>query len=283
MSPDAFARHLGKPTDRPALLVSYVYLKPFLKNRERYHYRDGVMDSGAFSAHNSGTVIDLQDYIDTCTHLMEEDPTLSEIFALDVIGDWRAGLKNTEEMWRQGITAIPCFHPLQKEPWDVLKGIAKDYPKIAVGGLVGVNQKLKRKVISEVFARVWPCKIHGFGMSSEEMVLGFPFHSVDATNWEMGPCAFGNWKTYGALSVRGSQQNLRSEVEWHLALESKARRRWRKEMAQLEADGRTIGLSYNPGPINAYRALEKPEPPTVRMAVVQHGPRVVTTFGKEES
>ena len=34
----------------PALLVSYVYLKPFLANRHRYCYRDWVMDSGAFSA-----------------------------------------------------------------------------------------------------------------------------------------------------------------------------------------------------------------------------------------
>ena len=46
----------------PALLVSYVYLEPFLKNQHRYCYRDWVLDSGAFSAHNSGTEIKLQDY-----------------------------------------------------------------------------------------------------------------------------------------------------------------------------------------------------------------------------
>jgi len=58
----------------PALLVSYVYLEPFLKNRTRYHYRDWVMDSGAFSAHASGRAVDLQAYIDTCKRLMESDP-----------------------------------------------------------------------------------------------------------------------------------------------------------------------------------------------------------------
>ena len=60
----------------PALLVSYVYLKPFLKFRPTYRYRDWVMDSGAFSAHVSGAEIKLQDYIDTCKRLSAEDVTL---------------------------------------------------------------------------------------------------------------------------------------------------------------------------------------------------------------
>ena len=95
-----------------------------------------------FRPDNSGATIKLQEYIDTCKRLMAEDPTLTEIFALDVIGDWRASLKNVEEMWRQGIEAILAFHP--GEPEAALKGIAKDYPKIALGGVVGWVKKKKR-------------------------------------------------------------------------------------------------------------------------------------------
>jgi hypothetical protein len=215
-----------------------VYLKPFLANRHRYHYRDWVLDSGAFSAHNSGTEIKLQNFIDTAKRLRDEDPTLTEVFALDVIGDWRASLRNCEEMWRQGIEAIPAFHP--GEPESALKGIAKDYPKIALGGVVGWVAKSKHEFVAQCFARVWPKKIHGFGMSAESMVLGFPFHSVDATNWEIGPCKFGRWQSFGNLSVRGSKQNLRAEVEWHLKLERRARQRWRKEMAALETTGPAV-------------------------------------------
>lgn len=285
MSADAFADHLGKPdnpsvrlamvhspaerngtldalpgqsvsvpeppdgpSDRPALLVSYVYLAPFLKNRHRYYFRDWVMDSGAFSAHNSGTDIKLQDYIDCCKRLLAEDPQLTEVFALDVIGDWKASLHNTEEMWKQGVPAIPCFHC--GEPWDVLKGMAKDYPKVALGGTVGMPSGKRDQWLNQCFARIWPKKVHGFGISGEKQILKYPFHSVDATNWEIGPCKFGRWNSFGGnLCVRGSKQNLRAEVEWYLKLEHRARQRWRKEMALLEGlgngdqahDGRLVG------------------------------------------
>ena len=218
----------------PALLVSYFYLDQFQKNRHRYHYRDWVMDSGAFSAHNSGAEIKLQDYIDCCKRLMEEDPTLVEIYALDVIGDWKASLKNTEEMWRQGVPAIPCFHA--DEPWSALIGMAKDYPKIALGGVALAKSGKKMAWAKQCFARVWPKKIHGFAFCSETAILGLPFHSTDATSWEIGPCRYGQWRSFGGqrVSVRGSKQNLRVEVEWYLELERKARARWKKEMAKLE-------------------------------------------------
>jgi len=102
---------LAPPTKRlPALLISYAYLKPFLKNRHRYHFRDWVMDSGAFSAANSGKVIALPDYIATCRSLVQTDPTLAEVFALDVIGNPKASAANAAAMWAAGIPAIPCFH-----------------------------------------------------------------------------------------------------------------------------------------------------------------------------
>jgi len=217
--------------EKPALLVSYYYLKGFLKNKSRYAYRDWVMDSGAYSAKNSGVEIDLNDYIEVCQKLLAEDPTLTEVFSLDVIGDWKGSEKNTKAMWKAGIQAIPCWH--KGEPWDVLVGLANDYPRIAIGGFVKTNIKEKLRIVDQVFARVWPKSIHGFGMCSESMVLKYPFSSVDATNWEIGPCGFGRWQAFGNMSVRGSQQNLRAEVEWHLELERKARRRWQKEMKQL--------------------------------------------------
>lgn len=231
-------------TSLPALLVSYVYLQPFLKNRHVYRYRDWVLDSGAFSAHNSGEEIRLPEYIDCCKELLATDPTLTEVFALDVIGDWRASKKNCEKMWKAGVPAIPCFH--FGEPWKELVAMARDYPKIALGGVVGQKVEPRDKWIGQCFARVWPKKIHGFGFSGEKTLMRFPFHSVDATNWELGPCKYGTWKAFGhqRVSVRGSKQNLRAEVEWYLDLERRARERWKKEMALLESqpDSWTVRL-----------------------------------------
>ena len=230
----------------PALLVSYYYLEPFLKNRELYRYRDWVMDSGAFSAHNSGVSIDLNQYIDKCLELLQSDPTLSEVFALDqipasqserdVAAAMEVSIHNCEEMWRQGVPAIPCYHC--GEPEEALHHIASTYPKIALGGMVnksGGSLHVDEKFVwlEQCFARVWPKKIHGFGVCAPKMVCGLPFHSVDATNWEIGPCAFGNWQKFGAMSVRGSNQDLRSQVKFYLELEAKARVRWAKEMQQL--------------------------------------------------
>lgn len=221
----------------PALLVSYVYLNKFQKSQHLHQYRDWVLDSGAFSAYNSGYEIKLADYIDCCKRLKDSQPKLTEVFALDVIGDWRGTVQNTEAMWAAGIEAIPCFHA--GSAWSVLTGIAKDYPKIALGGVALQRGKLKLDWAAQCFARVWPCKIHGFGFGSETAAMLLPWHSMDASSWCTGPACWGRWNSfnYKKVSVRGGsgQQKLRAEVDWYLKLEAKARRRWAKDMATLEA------------------------------------------------
>lgn len=218
--------------EKPALLVSFWYLDSFLKRRSNFEYRDWVMDSGAFSAHNSGVTIDLQEYIDTALALQANDSSLTEIYALDVIGDPTASLRNCEEMTRQGVRALPTFH--LGSPWSALDDM-RDYPKIALGGMVRQPRNLKKRFIEQAFARVWPKKIHGFGLVDESMLLDFPFHSVDATTWELAPIRFGRWKTFGKLTgVRGHSTDLRGEVEYYVKMERRLRAHWALEMSLLE-------------------------------------------------
>ena len=242
----------------PALLVSWVYLRSFLNARERIHHRDWVLDSGAYSAMNSGTKIDLQEYTEAAKRMVAEDPTLTEVFALDVIGDWRASLKNCEAMWAAGVPAIPCYH--LGEPEDVLRTIARDYPKIALGGAVGATGK--QKWAEQCFARVWPKRIHGFGFGSRQTILALPWHSVDASNWEIGPTKYGRWRTFGKMSVRGGKQNLQCEIDWYLSLERLAQHRWRKQMAQLDTLGPTIRLVHNDS-----NRMTQATGPTVRLSM----------------
>lgn len=234
----ALAVDCPDPLDRPALLVSYVYLHLFRKRQAGYRYRDWVMDSGAFSAHNAGKTIDLAAYMDTCRELLATDRTLTEVFALDVIGDWRASARNTGIMWGAGIPCIPTFHP--GEPWDVLVGLAAEYPKIALGGVVGWSAKKKLEWVGQCFARIWrrdrPVRVHGLGMVGKEMLNRFPFHSVDASSWELAPRAFGEWAAYGnkRMGIRGAQVSLRVEIDHYMEMERMARHRWAREMARLE-------------------------------------------------
>jgi len=250
----------------PALLVSYYYLESFKKSKHLYRYRDWVMDSGAFSAYNSGVEISLNRYIDECLELLSTDPTLTEVFSLDVIPKdhkpatvqhaAEQSVKNCEEMWRQGVPAIPTFHRGEEESF--LMMMAKEYPKIAIGGVALLRGDQKFLFCEQVFARVWPKKVHGLGMASEELVYGLPFHSTDATNWELAPCAFAQWKKFGAMSVRGSSQDLRSQVKYYLDMEAKARVRWRKEMAEIEK-------------LQPVRPRCDCESPTVRLAIISTG------------
>jgi hypothetical protein len=234
--PVALGKALGTGSSRdgelppPALLVSYVYLAPFDRHRTRYRFRDYVLDSGGYSAWKIGTTIDLDAYTELCAERLATDPQLTEVFSLDVVGDWRAGMRNLERMWSKGVPAIPTYHV--GEPDHVLTHLAKHYPKLALGGAVGYRHKLDWA--RQCFARVWPAKVHGLGFCGEQAVMALPWHSVDATNWELGPAKYGRWESFGKLSVRGSSQNLRAEIEHYLRLERRARRRWARQMAELE-------------------------------------------------
>ena len=235
--PESLAAGLAKNQQAerdPALLVSYAYLDKFLEQKHRYTYRDWVLDSGAYTAYASGKEIDLDKYIETCKRLMAEDKTLVEIYSLDVIGDWKASIRNTEKMWANGIPAIPCYHV--NEPEHVLKMLATEYPKIALGGVALARTGKKLEWAKQCFARIWPKPIHGFAFCSRRAVMGLPWHSVDASSWELSPCKYGHWRAYSGktLSIRGSRQNLRVEVDWYLKLERDARVRWRREMEQLD-------------------------------------------------
>jgi len=228
-------RGRGRNFSLPSILISFFYIESFLKNQKSFTYRDWVLDSGAYSAMNSGAEISLDSFIKTSLRLIQTDKTLTEIFSLDVIGDWKKSLENTEKMWAAGVEAIPTFHVY--EPMHALLSMARDYPKIAVGGVNQIqHSKDKIRWLDGIFSAVWPKKIHGFACVGERIIMRYPFHSVDSTTWEVSVAKFGRYPSLGvgALSVRGSNQNLRSEVEMYLRLEKKAQERWSKEMALLE-------------------------------------------------
>ena len=218
----------------PSILVSFFYKKKFLEQRDQYQMRSWVFDSGAFSAYRLGVDIDLLEYIELAQHLLEVDDKLEEVFALDVIGDWKASQKNTDKMWEAGVPAIPCYH--MGEPEKVLLGMAKRYPKIALGGVAMMRGTKKMKWATQCFSRVYPKKIHGFGFGARSQIMGLPWHSTDATNWEIAPSRFGSWRSFGnaKLGIRGSLHPLQVEIDYVLRIERDARSRWGKEMKRLE-------------------------------------------------
>lgn len=163
---------------------------------------------------------------------VERDPKGKFLPGHEGIGDHKASHKNWQAMMAAGIEAIPTFHV--GSPWSALSAL-KDAPKIALGGMVRKHRKLKTKWVQECFARIWPKRVHGFGLMPQPILRSFPFHSVDASNWLMAS-KYGAWMAFPGLKTsRGSSKNLTVEVEWCLELERELKGRWRKQMKQLEA------------------------------------------------
>jgi hypothetical protein len=206
-------------------LVSYVYAGQFQKERHLFDWGRLSLDSGAFTVWNKGESIDLQDYI-----AFARDFGADEVFALDVIGDHRASRRNADAMMEAGIPCIPTYHV--GEPEGALKELARDFPKIAIGGVArGAGKGLRRRFVEEVFARVWPKKIHGFALTDDDLLRDFPFHSVDSSSWNLAPRAFGQWKSYDNLKVPGivgAHYDLWGEVDIYLRREQMAQRLHRR-------------------------------------------------------
>ena len=212
----------------PAVLCSYVFYRVFkpLLTGEVGKIREWYLDSGAFSAMQANTTISVEQYIEFCLSLRESKLPPSAIFALDVIGDWRASMRNTEIMWKAGVEAIPCYHA--GEPSRVLEEMVANYPRIALGGAAGVLYgEARYRYLAAAFAKAWPKRIHGFGINDPKLLSQFPFDSGDATSWELGVLRFGIWKSSKLKTPwlrRG--HNLRPEVDYYLDLERQLEAKW---------------------------------------------------------
>jgi hypothetical protein len=207
----------------PAILAAFNYFPGWKILKHRYAYRDWSLDSGAWAARAQGIVVDLNEYIATCQAMRDIDPTLHDIFALDVIGSWRETMKNTEAMWAAGVEAIPTYH-FADDNLDTLMAIARDYPKIALGGMADLRGQQKRDFVEQCFGRVWPKKVHGFAVGDVKGTMQVPWDSTDASSWKRGTLRFGTWMSVGHLKVRSGRKwgvvpDLRSEIEAILRLE----------------------------------------------------------------
>lgn len=162
---------------------------------------DLFLDSGAFSAWTQNTQINLDDYIQFC---LENLDFVTAIANLDVIPgrpyqqrtqediDTSAarGWENYQRMLKAGIPKdklVHIFHQGEDMKW--LKRMVKEIPYI---GLSPANDSVtSQKVMwldscmeyvldTEGFPLV---KFHGFAVTSLQLMLRYPWYSVDSTSW----------------------------------------------------------------------------------------------------
>lgn len=199
-----------------------------------------ILDSGAFSAWKSGTQIDIDELI-AAARSHERGYEWDEVAALDVIGDPLASYNNAKKMQDAGLPVIPVFH--YGEDWEYLTLYKERFgDRIGLGGIAtGLSSKDKRRWLAQCFARAYPAKFHGFGVASEDILMEFPFYSVDTASWHTA-ARFGRSaavpdivqpkkSALDGTEFDGSGYDFRYEIRHYLDLQTKVQERWKEELA----------------------------------------------------
>lgn len=142
------------------------------------------LDSGAFSAKTKGIEINIQDYIS----FIKENEDYIDVYAnLDVIGDAEATWVNQKIMENSGLHPLPVFHIGENISY-LYKCMQYEY--FCLGGIAKVSSQERRNWLDMCFNIICDScdgtpknKVHGFGMTSIEMMVRFPWFSVDSTSW----------------------------------------------------------------------------------------------------
>ena len=145
------------------------------------------IDSGAFSAWSKGITIDINEYI---KFIKKYQKYLSYYANLDVIGNPEATWQNQKKMEVSGLTPMPCFHFGEDIKYLTKYYLTGNYEYLALGGMVGRNSKELVEWLDNLFSN-YLCdkqgmpilKIHGFGMTSFNLMMRYPWFSVDSTSW----------------------------------------------------------------------------------------------------
>ena len=146
---------------------------------------DFFADSGAFSAHNSGAVVRVNDYT---AWLRDHRTVINFAAALDVIGDPATSRRNADTQRAavgDDVTIVPTFHV--GSPWTELRSLCRDYRFVCLGGAVGVNDRVAaltrwlasaHRILTEhgVVA-------HGLGLTRPPYPQAFNWYSVDSSYW----------------------------------------------------------------------------------------------------
>ena len=102
----------------------------------------------------------------------------------------RMTLRNQEWLEARGLDPVPVVHYTTRHEW-LKYYIDQGYDFIGLGGLVGSSSQKACKdwidrcfdIVCEPPSMLPKVKLHGFGVTSFELLLRYPWFSVDSTSW----------------------------------------------------------------------------------------------------
>lgn len=164
----------------------------------KYHF----LDSGAFSLRNKAmqghldmkTFYDSEmfwNYIDAYAKFIKKYKLAIHYYAnLDVIGNPNLSWRNQQYLeQKHGLSPVPVIHFGDSMDW-IKFYLDKGYNFIGLGGLVGSVHSRSSKWLDKCFDlicdtpdRMPKVRVHGFGVSSINWLLRYPWWSIDSTTW----------------------------------------------------------------------------------------------------
>jgi hypothetical protein len=174
----------------PHVLESYAYLTRKHVEQIQDDKRKIFVDSGAYTMFTKGIAVDLAKYAKFLTWYKDIIEIASNV---DVIGSGQEqqtyeNQKTIENLaGRESI--IPVHHVRDSDSW-LQRYLDEGYQYIALGGMVPESTKTLRGWLDHIWhayltrgdgtARV---KVHGFGLTTVDLMIGYPWYSVDSTRW----------------------------------------------------------------------------------------------------
>ena len=173
-------------------LQSYYYMTEDSSGKSRWAHMKKqkskvnlFLDSGAFSAFTQGVEINIEEYI---AFIKEHKQYLKVYSNLDVIGSAKETYKNQKIMEAAGLSPLPCYH--YGEPLRYLERYIENYNYVALGGMVPISTADLHKWLDQIWEDIIcdskgmpKVKIHGFGLTSHNLMWHYPWYSVDSTSW----------------------------------------------------------------------------------------------------
>lgn len=149
------------------------------------------LDSGAFTAHNSGRVITVDEY---CNFLDSLPVKPWRYIALDSIGNEQKTKQNYKAMLAKGYSPVPVY--TQGADWDDIEYYYSTSDFICFGGLVGKKgSSVVLNAIDKFLTIANGRKSHLLGYTSIPYLKKFKPYSCDSSSWLAG-ARFGSVSVY---------------------------------------------------------------------------------------
>jgi hypothetical protein len=158
---------------------------------------DLFLDSGAFSAYTKGATLSVDKY----AHFIHAEDIWTTMSNLDDIeGNCQLTYDNQKALESLGCPVCPVFHVRDDVSW-LKKYMDEGYEYIFIGGMVIEETKFLHEVLDTLWGDYLTnsdgtprVKIHGFGLTTPELIIKYPWYSVDSSTWLMtgvfGSCIF---------------------------------------------------------------------------------------------